>query len=261
MMLDPKAHPVDIAATVVHFRAHGWARLGKVASDQWLECLRSRADDIMLGRVIHEGLFFQNDAESGRYEDLDLRTWLGRSGAAIPKNRETGARPPLSRMDRKPPLRRHRPGDRRRRGRALSRDSLRKERAGRDRAALAPGRRELLGARPGSGASNLDGTGRRSPRIGLHRSARRESRRRAGDVARRHHSTRHRRASGCRPAQARAPRPRGRGASHPRPPLAPIGDQYDGPPAPSLYGVVHACVDAVHAPKASAEDLCPRLRA
>ena len=78
MMLDPNAHPIDIAATVVHFRAHGWARLGKVASDQWLECLRSRADDIMLGRVVHEGLFFQNDAESGRYEDLTFGLgWVG----------------------------------------------------------------------------------------------------------------------------------------------------------------------------------------
>jgi phytanoyl-CoA hydroxylase len=63
-----------------HFRAHGWARLGVVASEDELARLRARADDIMLGRVVHEGLFFQHDAETGRYEDLDFgRGWVGPS--------------------------------------------------------------------------------------------------------------------------------------------------------------------------------------
>src|SRR5262249_7183093 len=29
-----------------------------------------RVDDLMLGRVVHDGLFFQRDADTGRYEDL-----------------------------------------------------------------------------------------------------------------------------------------------------------------------------------------------
>jgi phytanoyl-CoA hydroxylase len=70
----------DLAASVAHFRAHGWARLGVVADDADLARLRARADDIMLGRVVHEGLFFQHDAESRRYEDLDFgQGWVGPS--------------------------------------------------------------------------------------------------------------------------------------------------------------------------------------
>jgi hypothetical protein len=65
---------------VAHYRAHGWARLGVVAGDDDLARLRARADDIMLGRVVHEGLFFQHDAPSGRYEDLDFgQGWVGPS--------------------------------------------------------------------------------------------------------------------------------------------------------------------------------------
>jgi hypothetical protein len=63
-----------------HFRAHGWARLGRIATDDDLARLRARADDIMLGRVVHEGLFFQHDAATGRFEDLDFgRGWVGPS--------------------------------------------------------------------------------------------------------------------------------------------------------------------------------------
>jgi phytanoyl-CoA hydroxylase len=63
-----------------HFRTHGWARLKDVASADVIEPLRARADDIMLGRVVHEGLFFQHDAETGRYDDLDFgRGWVGPS--------------------------------------------------------------------------------------------------------------------------------------------------------------------------------------
>jgi ectoine hydroxylase-related dioxygenase (phytanoyl-CoA dioxygenase family) len=41
-----------------------------VLSDGGLAALRARADDLMLGRVVVPGLFFQRDAGSGRYEDL-----------------------------------------------------------------------------------------------------------------------------------------------------------------------------------------------
>lgn len=55
-----------------HFREHGWAPLGRILEDAELEELRTRADDLMLGRVVHEGLFFQLDTETGDYDDLVL---------------------------------------------------------------------------------------------------------------------------------------------------------------------------------------------
>jgi len=71
---------VDIPGAIAHFREHGWARLGVVAGDDVLAKLRARADDIMMGRVVHEGLFFQRDSETGRYVDLVFgRGWEGPS--------------------------------------------------------------------------------------------------------------------------------------------------------------------------------------
>jgi phytanoyl-CoA hydroxylase len=48
----------------------GFACLGRLADDATLEALRVRADEIMLGKVVHEGLFFQLDSKTGTYEDL-----------------------------------------------------------------------------------------------------------------------------------------------------------------------------------------------
>jgi phytanoyl-CoA hydroxylase len=63
-----------------HWREHGWARLGRVASDDQLAALRARAEDVMQGRVVHPGLFFQHDAPNGRYEDLEFgEGWVGPS--------------------------------------------------------------------------------------------------------------------------------------------------------------------------------------
>jgi len=70
----------DVPEVLAHWREHGWARLGRVASDTELEALRARADDIMLGRVVHEGLFFQHDSPTGRYVDLRFgEGWVGPS--------------------------------------------------------------------------------------------------------------------------------------------------------------------------------------
>jgi hypothetical protein len=66
----PEAPSFDDA--IGHFRAHGWARLGQLASEGDLARLRERADDLMLGRVVHDGLFFQHDSPTGRYYDLDF---------------------------------------------------------------------------------------------------------------------------------------------------------------------------------------------
>jgi hypothetical protein len=51
-----------------------------VLDDTGLEALRTRADDLMLGRVSYPGFFWQMDAETGRYEDAPLGLgWQGPS--------------------------------------------------------------------------------------------------------------------------------------------------------------------------------------
>jgi phytanoyl-CoA hydroxylase len=66
---------VDIAPALAAYSDVGYARLApgrSLVSAEGLAALRTRADDIMLGRVVHEGLFFQHDSESGAYDDLRL---------------------------------------------------------------------------------------------------------------------------------------------------------------------------------------------
>ena len=65
---------------IAHYREHGWARLGIVASEETLVALRARADAIMMGEVTYDGLFFQHDSDTGRYEDLAYgQGWKGPS--------------------------------------------------------------------------------------------------------------------------------------------------------------------------------------
>jgi hypothetical protein len=65
---------------IAHYRAHGWARLGVLADEATLVALRARADAIMLGEVTYDGLFFQHDTNTGRYEDLAYgQGWTGPS--------------------------------------------------------------------------------------------------------------------------------------------------------------------------------------
>lgn len=76
------AEPTDdvIDEVITHYRAHGWARLGKLGDDATMQALRDRADAIMMGEVTYEGLFFQHDSDSGRYEDLAYgEGWQGPS--------------------------------------------------------------------------------------------------------------------------------------------------------------------------------------
>ncbi len=80
VVLVSDASGMDIEGPLAHFTEHGWARLGRVASEETLAALRERADAIMLGRVGHDGLFFQLDTESGRYDELTFgRGWEGPS--------------------------------------------------------------------------------------------------------------------------------------------------------------------------------------
>lgn len=60
----------ELQRVIADYERDGFARLGRVAPDDVLEGLRTRADDLMEGRVVHEGLFFQHDSDTGRYEDL-----------------------------------------------------------------------------------------------------------------------------------------------------------------------------------------------
>src|SRR5580658_7327003 len=69
-MLVPGAADMAIEGVLAHYAEHGWARLGRVATDEALAVLRARSDDLMLGRVSYPGLFFQMDAASGSYDDL-----------------------------------------------------------------------------------------------------------------------------------------------------------------------------------------------
>jgi hypothetical protein len=79
-MLAPGVLDLDVEGALAHWRAHGWARLGAVASEATLERMRERADAIMLGRAPLPGLFFQHDSPSGRYEELVFgRGWEGPS--------------------------------------------------------------------------------------------------------------------------------------------------------------------------------------
>ena len=52
------------------FDQDGYLRLGKVASDAEMEALGTRMDEIMLGRVRYEGMYFQLDSETGAYGDV-----------------------------------------------------------------------------------------------------------------------------------------------------------------------------------------------
>jgi ectoine hydroxylase-related dioxygenase (phytanoyl-CoA dioxygenase family) len=79
-VLRPGALDIDIAPIVEQFITHGYARVGHVADDEILEALRQRTDDLMMGRVVHEGMFFQHDSETGRYDDLPYgKGWQGPS--------------------------------------------------------------------------------------------------------------------------------------------------------------------------------------
>ncbi len=79
-MLIPEARSLDLGPVLADYAAHGFARLGPLLDGDSLAALRERADDLMLGRVRHEGLFFQHDGATGRYEDLPFgEGWVGPS--------------------------------------------------------------------------------------------------------------------------------------------------------------------------------------
>ena len=75
-----ESSPVDVAAALAGFARTGYARLGPVLSLEGQALLGKRLEDLMLARVQVDGLFFQRDAATGRYEDLSFGLgWQGPS--------------------------------------------------------------------------------------------------------------------------------------------------------------------------------------
>lgn len=61
---------IDVSSVLAELHEQGFARLGRVVTGDGLATLRQRVDEIMLGKVCHDGLFFQHDSDTGRYDDL-----------------------------------------------------------------------------------------------------------------------------------------------------------------------------------------------
>lgn len=79
-LLEPGAESLPLEEVLAHYAQHGYARLGKILSDDGLRQLRARARALMLGEVTYPGMFFQLDATTGRYEDAPLGLgWQGPS--------------------------------------------------------------------------------------------------------------------------------------------------------------------------------------
>lgn len=79
-VLQPNTADIDVDVALASFHEHGYARLGRVLTDEGARRLRTRANEIMQGEVCYEGLFFQHDSPSGRYEDLSFDAgWCGAS--------------------------------------------------------------------------------------------------------------------------------------------------------------------------------------
>ena len=71
---------MHVEEIVDQYREHGFAHVPGVVPLDVLERLRARADDIMHGRVVHEGLFFQLDSTTGKFYDLEFGNgWQGPS--------------------------------------------------------------------------------------------------------------------------------------------------------------------------------------
>lgn len=80
MIADVDLNPTRLDEIVAHYQEHGWARVGRLADDVTLASLRKRIDAIMLGEITYEGLFFQHDSPTGKYDDLPYgKGWIGPS--------------------------------------------------------------------------------------------------------------------------------------------------------------------------------------
>jgi phytanoyl-CoA hydroxylase len=79
-VLTVDAERFDVGPALAQLAADGWARIGPVVAPQTVAALGARVDDIMSARVRYEGMFFQKDSGTGRYEDLSFgKGWQGPS--------------------------------------------------------------------------------------------------------------------------------------------------------------------------------------
>ena len=79
-MLLPHTAELDLEPHLEHFAEHGYACLGPVLSASSVQALADRADALMSDPAPFPGLFYQHDAPSGLYEDLDFGAgWVGPS--------------------------------------------------------------------------------------------------------------------------------------------------------------------------------------
>jgi phytanoyl-CoA hydroxylase len=62
----------DVDAVVAEFEHQGYARAGVLCPPAVRHAMQARIDAIMLGEIVYPGMFFQIDAQSGRYEDLNF---------------------------------------------------------------------------------------------------------------------------------------------------------------------------------------------
>jgi hypothetical protein len=80
-LLPDSARP-PLEEALAGYRLHGCARLGPVLGEGALALLRDRCDSILRGDTDRNGLFFQADSATGRYEDLPRGMgWQGPSFA------------------------------------------------------------------------------------------------------------------------------------------------------------------------------------
>lgn len=71
---------MHVDQAVAAYRDQGYARLGQLLDPAELQRYRARALALMRGEIVHEGMFFQLDAATGRYEDAPLGLgWQGPS--------------------------------------------------------------------------------------------------------------------------------------------------------------------------------------
>jgi phytanoyl-CoA hydroxylase len=79
-MLRPETETLEISPALSHFAEHGYARLGRVLSDDGADRLGNRAHDLTHSERPFPGLFYQHDSDTGRYEDLVFNAgWVGPS--------------------------------------------------------------------------------------------------------------------------------------------------------------------------------------
>lgn len=79
-MLTSAAEHLDLDRALSDFTELGYARLGRVLTEEGAGALAERAQALMQGEIRYDRMFFQHDSDSGLYEDLVFDAgWVGPS--------------------------------------------------------------------------------------------------------------------------------------------------------------------------------------